>query len=205
MPSDLDLCRLCADSYSPNPSFDYIEDGAQTGVWVGIKKLPTTDVIVFRGSFSAEDWFRDFDAKMINEFGLGDVHAGFAENLDKVFNNIDLNLRPHPIVTGHSLGAARAAIFSGMLCNHSDDPSSVALFGCPKPGTAALASVLKNIPLSSYRNGNDPVPDVPVFLPDFPYVPVKELIQVHSKLDDDMFPLEAPDHHIQHYVNALGG
>jgi acyl-CoA synthetase (AMP-forming)/AMP-acid ligase II len=168
LPSDLDLARLCAASYSDASAFDYVDNGAQTGVWVAVKKLPDVDVIVFRGSDDVEDWLRDFDAAMIST-PLGLVHAGFYKNMDAVI----LDVRPCPVITGHSLGAARAAIYAAM---QQHTPAHLALFGCPRPGAEALAQMLEVDSISSYKNRSDPVTDVPMTLPDFPYVHVRDFI-----------------------------
>lgn len=200
LPTDLDLARFCADTYSAMPNFDYIDAGAETGVWVAVKKLPDVDVIVFRGSDSIEDWWRDFDAAMVFEKGLGMVHAGFYENLDLTHSNIKAMVRPNPVITGHSLGAARAAIYSAM---REDHPVKVALFGCPRPGAQALTDRLKGIPITSYKNRQDPVTGVPVpIMPALPYVQVREFIHVdgmvHSSFSDFL-----KDHHIGAYQKGL--
>lgn len=204
-PSDLVLARLCAETYSASPALDFIDDGVKsgTGVYVGIKNFPDFDVIVFRGSDDVEDWLRDFDAAMTST-PLGMVHAGFDRGLNDVHALLDQHTRPNPVITGHSLGAARAAIYGGMLVNYFDDPAKIALFGCPRPGAQQLADILLRTPINSYRNGNDPVTEVPVpFPPRLLYTHVSPLISVHSALNDDRFPLEPTDHNIQRYINAL--
>jgi predicted lipase len=205
MLSDLDLARFCAACYLPDPNstFDLVETGTETGgVWVAIKKLPSVDIIIFRGSDDVQDWLRDFDATMIST-PLGRIHAGFDLGLSDVHMRLDaLKVRPNPIITGHSLGAARAAIYGGMLVNYFDDPAQIALFGCPRPGAQSLADILKHIPINSYRNRSDPVPEVPLPLPELPYTHVRPLIGCSGEVFkpvEDLFK----DHDIMSYCNAM--
>lgn len=204
MISDLDLARACADIYSDNPSLDFIDNGLKsgTGVFVGIKKLPDVDVIVFRGSDDIPDWFRDFEAPMIST-DLGNVHEGFYEGLQAVHAILDEHTRPNPVITGHSLGAAHAAIYGAMLVHYFDDPTKIALFGCPRPGAQQLADILIGVPITSYRNRHDPVTEVPVpFPPRLLYTHVCPLIPCAGQVYK---PIEDPfrDHDINSYLNAL--
>lgn len=203
IPSDLDLARLCAASELNPTGFDFIDDGTETGVWVGIKRIGDTDVIVFRGSITPEDWWRDAHTEMISIPGLGLVHSGFIKNLDIVHSKLDAITRPNPIITGHSLGAARAALYAGMLVNYYDDPKEVVLFGCPRPGAQTLTNLLKNVPIISYRNRLDPVTDVPLPLPpEFPYEHVRQLTGVDGMVDYSIGP-PWDDHHIANYCKGL--
>ncbi len=207
LPTDLELARLCAASENPsqNPSagFDFIDTGAETGVWVAIKKLPDVDVIVFRGSETTEDWLRDLEASMTPDGALGMVHEGFSKNLDAVHALLDQHTRPNPVITGHSLGAARACIYTGMLVNYFDDPAKVAIFGCPRPGSQSLADFIAHIPLKSYKNRHDPVTDVPFPLPPrLLYAHVAPFVHVDGLVDLSL-PEPLVDHHIANYVAGL--
>lgn len=196
MISDLELARCCQDSYSNPASFDYVDDGSATGVWVAVKRYPETDVMVFRGSDCLEDWLRDFDAIMINDLRLGLVHAGFFLNMDRVKLP---DLRPRYVITGHSLGAARAALMGAF---NKEPPARIALFGCPRPGANKLKTLLAGIPINSYKNRHDPVTSVPVQLLDFPYVHVREQIHLDGSVSNE-FPGLLKDHHIACYIDGL--
>ena len=204
LPSDLDLARLCAASELNPTGFDFIDDGAETGVWVGIKHLPDTDVIVFRGSISIEDWWRDAHAEMISLPHIGLVHSGFAENMVATYQKINGMTKKSRIITGHSLGAARACIYSGLLTQYfGGDPAKIVIFGCPRPGAQGLVDALADVPITSYKNRHDPVTDVPLPAPpEFPYVHVRPQIAVDGMVD---FSLGAPwdDHHIVNYCKGL--
>jgi len=202
LPTDLELARFCSAIYTNALSFDFVDEGTETGIFFAVKKLPDVDVVVFRGSTDAEDWWRDLDVQMVFEYGLGNVHAGFDKNIGMVYNLLNDKLRPHPIITGHSLGAARAAIYSGFLTHYNNSPSAVALFGCPRAGAQALASATKDIPISSYRNRQDPVTDTPLTLPNFPYVQIRELKPLDGMVENEYNDL-FKDHHIDCYVNGM--
>lgn len=200
LPSDLDLACLCASSESSAPAgFDFIDDGAETGIWVGIRSLPDVDVVVFRGSITPEDWWRDAHAEMIALPHVGLVHAGFAENIIDVKAKLTQKVRKNYVVTGHSLGAARAAIFSALQIF---SPLSITLFGCPRPGSDDLRVALENIKINSYKNRQDPITDVPLSLPDLPYVHVRSFIAIDGMVDTTL-GVPWDDHHISNYVKGL--
>lgn len=201
--TDLDLARLCASSESSSPSgFDVILDGVDTGIWVAVSHRPDVDIVTFRGSITIEDWWRDGHAEMISCLGLGQLHSGFSKNMGVVLSQLSIHIGDAPIVTGHSLGAARAAIYAGMLSGFNR-PRKVTLFGCPRPGGEGLVAALKDIPVFSYKNRLDPVTDVPLPVPpEFPYVHVRDFIHVDGLVDLSLGP-PWYDHHISGYVAAL--
>lgn len=203
LPSDLEIARLCQ-SIEDNPQgFDFLDDGSRTGIFYGVKRYPDIDLIVFRGSITTEDWMLDTQAEMISLPAVGLVHAGFSRNLTQI---PQLSCLRPSIVAGHSLGAARAAIFSGMQLIK---PIKIVLFGCPRPGAQQLADTLKGVPIWSYKNREDPITDLPFPLPDLPYVHVREFIHVDGfdepeflKLLPAAMPLPA-DHHLFNYIEGM--
>ncbi|SIO38681.1 Lipase (class 3) [Bradyrhizobium erythrophlei] len=78
------------------------------------------------------------------------------------------------IVTGHSLGAARAAVMCGLMVADGAAPAARVVFGEPKPGLMDFAERIKDVPARSYRNGDalhhDLVTDVPFSFPPLQYV-----------------------------------
>ena len=203
IPSDHDLARLCAASELNPIGFDYIDDGAETGVWFGIVRRPDNDIVCFRGSITVDDWMRDFYAEMVSLPTVGLVHAGFAENMQLVAAKIKTLIKPNPIITGHSLGAARAAIYGGMLtADVHEDPVHIVLFGCPRPGGQQLVNCLQNIIVASYKNRHDPVTDVPLPLPDLDYTQVRDFTHIDGMVDTSL-PPPFDDHHIVNYVKGI--
>jgi hypothetical protein len=82
-------------------------------------------------------------------------------------------LRPHlPIViTGHSLGAARAALLTGIMIEAGLPPARRVAFGEPKAGYRALAEFIAPVPAVSYRNGNTEAHDLITDMPGVPWLP----------------------------------
>ena len=107
-------------------------------------------------------------------------------------------LRGAVTLTGHSLGAARACILAGELAALSRPIAELILFGCPRPGFATLASMVQQSVqrIASYRNGNDPVTQVPWLLGWYKHV-VEPTAIGHAELD----PIDA--HFIARYHAAL--
>ena len=210
LPTDLLLASLCLSSENDALGFDFIDDGIKsgTGVWWAVKYLDGYDVIVFRGSLIKDnkgvllpDWLRDFDSRMIHVDGLGMVHAGFYKNIPDVMKLIAPHLRGCPVVvTGHSLGAARACLYSASLTLF---PARVVIFGCPNPGTQELAEIFVGKNIISYKNGHDPVTDAPVYLwPEFPYVSVCDFTHVDGMVDTSLgWPWDY--HHELNYLKGI--
>jgi hypothetical protein len=197
--SDLDLARLCMSSETDAAGFDFFTDGADTGISYGIVKGDLIDIVCFRGSITFQDWWNDAHAEMINAAPLGLVHAGFYKNMPAVIARIKPNIRPNAVITGHSLGAARAAYAAAMI----GSVSQVTLFGCPRPGAAALVEALKDIPVNSYRNRRDPVTELPLPLyPDMPYEHVRPFLQIDGMTDYTLGP-PWDDHHIINYMKGI--
>ncbi|MHB8885797.1 MAG: lipase family protein [Methylovirgula sp.] len=162
------------------------------------------DVVVLRGSVTQQDWFRDFDAladpfesgearlaAVLHHLGfpiegaaedhafLGPVHPGFLAGMEEAWAAMRPLLRENVIIAGHSLGAARAAILTGLMVHHANlhkgpAPLACITFGQPRPGFALLAKYIADVPQRSYCNGNgslvDMITEVPIALGPEDYV-----------------------------------
>jgi hypothetical protein len=207
LPDDLTLARICLHSETDAIGFDFIDNGADTGVCFGIVKCDGYDIVCFRGSITAEDWMTDAQAEMISMQGIGQVHFGFSKNMLFVKAKLQTMIRPNPVVCGHSLGAARAAIYSGLLSQKiHDEPRKVALFGCPRPGAQQLADVCEPLNMVSYRNWRDgvadPVTDVPLPFPEFPYEHARKFTEVKGMIDQSLgWPMDI--HHMLNYIEGI--
>ena len=206
MISPLALAQACADAYADAPAgFDHIWEFS--GTHAAHRRVEGADIIVFRGSKDAEDWIRDLEAVPIWDSRLGFVHAGFMMGMYDVLAAVALAAVKDIVVTGHSLGGARARILAALLAYSGKPVSQCCVFGSPRPGFANLSRILQKsaTPLASYRNYHDPVPLVPAAWvpvigdpwvhPD-PWISLEE----HSA-PDDLEPLR--DHHIQRYLDGL--
>lgn len=208
-PSDLDLCRLVDALYNdPAAPWDALFlPEADDGVCCALRRIGEDDVVVFRGSETVQDWLRDFFAvphQPTSHPQLGDVHAGFMAGMDDAASHLLPLLRKSVTVTGHSLGAARATLFAGLLAAAGKPPRARVVFGEPRSGCARLTELLADVPGRSWRTAgagrHDLVTDVPT---DPPFGRVTALT--------DIFALpQAGDpwgifsyHHIQLYQAAL--
>lgn len=209
VPSDLDLCHLVDALYNdPAAPWDALFQPAEDdGVCCALRRLGDIDVVVFRGSETVQDWLRDFFAlphAFTTHPQLGDVHAGFMAGMDDAFSHLLPRLEKNVIVTGHSLGAARATLFSGLLAAAGRPPRRRVVFGEPRSGCAQLAALLAGVPGRSFRTAgagrHDLVTDVPT---DPPFGRVTALTDLAaSPPSGDPWGIFSY-HHIQLYQAAL--
>jgi Lipase (class 3) len=192
--TDKDIADLCVGIYkypdSPPVTWDRFDDGDDSDqICWGVKVIDGCDVLVFRGSATFEDWRRDFDA-WANPFGhskIGPVHPGFLLGLTQVLDEYRHAASGKLLVTGHSLGAARASILCGLAIVAGIVPVGRVVFGEPRPGFQPLADLISSIKESrSYRNGkfgtfeHDFVTDVPYRIGPLQYVHPTPLIDVSA-------------------------
>ena len=146
-------------------STDWHHLWATDDVVCGHRRIGANDVLVFRGSVTAEDWMRDADALPVSDHEVGIVHKGFLAGMDDLLEQVQAIIKGPIILTGHSLGGARARIAAAKLAVRHVPVTQVCVFGSPKPGYARLTQILQasKIAHTSYRNLSDPVPLVPTF------------------------------------------
>jgi hypothetical protein len=189
-------CAILCDAIYAAPGglsikWDYLDPGDDDGICWGLLRmlfpdaspivgasspLRMHDVVCFRGSATFTDWFRDLIA-LANPFvhdRLGPVHPGFLLGMEHAWKDIRPLLKNPLVVTGHSLGAGRAAILCGLAIADGVVPVKRVCFGEPKPGFRELATLLEETPGVSYRNGggfaHDLVTDVPFSFPPEEYI-----------------------------------
>lgn len=206
LPSDAAIVELMAKLYAPAPGdFDHIEDpGTDDGVCWAVKQYGNVAVLVFRGSTTVEDWFRDAiselsapPAKIARCADLGDLPLGFDQGMYEAMGRWGTYAGPRLVIAGHSLGAARACIAAGLELAYGATVERLVLCGCPRPGTSSLGRYLSvhQVPIASYRNLKDPVCDVPTGPPWSHVVPFIALAEGPEPGDIGVFR----DHHIQLY------
>ena len=167
----LALAQAAADIYTL--SGDWLAQAEPGGVYVALRQDPAGTIVCFRGSVTNEDWTRDFSALPHKHPVLGWCESGFVEGMDDAGAWVAASLpkdTPYA-VCGHSLGAARALIASGLLTAAGRPPERILALGCPRPGFRQLSDILLGggYPIEIYRNGPDPVAEVPLVLPHLPY------------------------------------
>ena len=192
-PSDLDLCRIVARSYTRATWFAgelsalyTIADGRRVIAIPGTKR-------------EIGEWLRDFDAWPVWDRWLGVCHRGFRDGAWELWRRSPLASVDFggAIIVGHSLGGALALLLAGILVAERTPPAAVVTFGAPRCGSWKLRRLLSPIAVRSYRNGDDPVPDVP-WLPGV-YLHPRRQIEIGTPALDPI-----ADHHIGAYERALG-
>ena len=125
-------------------------------------------VLCFRGTEPDElsDVLADLNAIPRGAMTHGLVHSGFRNELDKLWNQIQLHRAKHTkkklYITGHSLGAAMATIACSRF-EEIEDVEHLTTFGSPRVGTRRF---VKNIRTKHTRvvNNNDLVTRVPLWI-----------------------------------------
>jgi hypothetical protein len=170
--------------------WDHIDVGADDNVFWALKKVDGFDIVVFRGSITAIDWFNDFRALPILT-RVGHVHAGFFSGIERVWSEVRPLLTQPVIVTGHSLGAARAGVLTALMVADGAAPVARVVFGEPKPGLIDFAKIVADVPARSYRNGNskdhDLVTDIPATLPPIQFVHPTPIVVVDAEPTGGLF------------------
>jgi hypothetical protein len=214
MLTDKDCAELAMGIYAYSGSspvtWDHYDSGTDDGVCYGVKFVNGTQVVAIRGSTTLEDWIRDFDCVALPfnvAGGLGPVHPGFYLGMDRVCHELLTGNSSPYVVTGHSLGAGRACVLTGLMTIARHMPLRRVCFGEPKPGFDTLAKLIAGIPAASYcagdANGHDLVTDVPFSFPPEEYVHPTPLTPLAVTLEpNDPWGIFAY-HHMQGYAAAL--
>lgn len=203
MQADADIAKLCNAIYDPifnQTGWDHFWSDFN-GICAGIKN----NTLIFRGSVTLEDWYRDLLARGFTPKThpqLDVVDFGFDEGMDEFFEEAAKFLGPSAAIGGHSLGAARAWLFAGRYIAEGGSPSRIAVFGSPRPGGQALGQILASHSKISFKNRFDPVTDVPFALSGvMPIQPTSfTMINVKPAFDDiGLFS----DHHMPEYLQGV--
>ena len=146
------------------------------------------------------EWLRDFDAMPILDRDLGICHRGFRNGAWELYRRSPLTAHDFAgsVIVGHSLGGALALLLAAICVFIQQPPRAVVTFGAPRCGSWKLRRLLRRVPLRLYRNGDDPVPDVP-WLPGL-YLHPRALIPIGAPAFDPL-----ADHPIAAYQRALAG
>jgi len=182
---DATCARLANAIYDDDPAaWDHYDPGTDDlNVCWGFKRIDRFAVISLRGSKVFEDFVRDVYAIADPDTDdvLGPVSPGFLAGMRETWAKIKPLIRHGDdiVLTGHSLGAARARILCALMSLEGWPPVQCTTFGEPRPGFSKLAGIIVNIPGKSFRNGNskdhDLVTDVPVSILSERYVHPKLL------------------------------
>lgn len=206
IPTDLEIADLlialykAVDDPQAGNVFAHIAD--LHGIVWGYQMRDDCEVVAFRGSKTPEDWLLDSAAVPMPYQDLGLVHAGFLFGMPDVLNVIK-PIRPL-VVCGHSLGAARASIFTGLALAKGHTVARRVCFGEPNAGMRELANVVKQAPGVSYRNREgwqvDLVTVIPFVPPTFCHPTSPVVLEAHADPDEHT-PFRL--HHMTLYRAAL--
>lgn len=159
----------------------------------------TSRALVFRGTVDVVGWLHDFDVADDVVYGLGPVHRGFYDALASLMPKIPTLLggADPAIVSGHSLGAAMAILYAGVLAARG---VATTVYAFEPPRVAAsdkLAELLAHAGVKwlATRNGNDVVTQVPSWL--VTPGPLATIGRAAYPLDN------FTDHHIKNVVASI--
>jgi len=160
----LELAELCGRLEGMSPSLDPSFGAGASAVYVDARH----DSLIFRGTVDVAGWLHDFDVTNDTVYGLGAVHRGFYNALAALMPRIQsLGAASEPsIVCGHSLGAAMAVLFAGVLAVRGVK-TSVYAFEPPRPvASDVLVDAFRRAGTMwlATRNGNDIVTQLPPWL-----------------------------------------
>lgn len=165
------------------------------GVQAFVAWNDSTMFVCFRGTDSFDDWLADAMGTLTPFHSGGQkVHTGFMRTLlviesdvgKCVLDNVGTRLL---YITGHSLGAAMAVLFSMRWVQSTID--GVVTFGCPRPGNQAFSENFNLIHREHslrFVNNNDAVPRVPWKCKGYSHVWRLQYFDRTGKLHEDFWP-----------------
>lgn len=167
--ADGPLCYEMVEQYTKTKkSFQFFNNNnAQACAYVHDKD---SIVICFRGTQPAElsDIAADLKSWQVASETIGEVHAGFKGELDKLWDHILAYTMmkqckgKHIFVTGHSLGAAIATIAASRL-KALDWSVTLYTYGSPRVGDHTWSKQFEEIETYRFVNNNDIVTAVPPY------------------------------------------
>lgn len=164
-----------------NVGSDQFEKGTTQLIWAEHNTLPLV-VVAFRGTEfqdGAEDLWADLNVGKDPYYGWGEVHQGFLNALDSVMPLLNdklaevANTDRRIWVTGHSLGAALATLFTADMLRRKEMGSTehnlIAsyTFGSPRVGDEAFRARFEELTIEHgvsvwrFRNDRDVVARIP--------------------------------------------
>ncbi len=192
MITEQDVAGLCLSIYSAQPAVQWDQlELPPDGIAFGLKDFGTVTAMIFRGSVALDDWLRDGEAiaDPFEHAGLGPVHPGFFNGLPDLWDRLKPILAKKPcVIAGHSLGAARASLFTGLMVLDNCLPVRRLCFGEPRPAFPQAGTIIATVRGRSFCNSNgrahDLVTDVPFTTWIEDYVHPTQLIPVSAPPTD---------------------
>lgn len=166
MISDADLVAASAATYATHePTFVGLS-GAVCAFRTMVDGLP---VYAIEGTHDRLGWALDFMAlpvpshATIEHPDIGWVHSGLNAATDSIWPQLfaAMSQDKEYAVTGHSQGAGLTVIVTARMVALGHPPVRWAAFAPPRVGFKKMIDLAARAPGAGYRNGNDPVTDVP--------------------------------------------
>jgi len=205
-------CNYCEDELRNFIFVKWLAGSYDTQGYMGYDDSTREIMVVFQGSASIANWIAnlnlfklDYDYPGVNG---ARVHGGFYDCAQSLFNDAQAELRAlfrdkpgyKLIVTGHSQGAAMAAMVGLMIRDTLGLEPEIQTFGEPRLGNQEYADYWKsrvNGTINRFTHKRDPVPQLPPDWLGFHHHPTEIWLQDSSGSDYDVcdWSGEDPDCH----------
>jgi triacylglycerol lipase len=155
-----DFALLAQEAYTAAPDIGKADSASRAIVRTTAGGL----CVAFPGSNDLACWLADLDALTVSVPSAGEIHRGFWDAWQAIAPAVLAAIGDKPVtLVGHSLGGAIAICAAVSLTLAGKPPAAVYCFEPPRvnPGVE-VAAVLRCVPVSLYKNGNDIVPDLPL-------------------------------------------
>ncbi|PYE21321.1 lipase (class 3) [Paraburkholderia silvatlantica] len=154
-----DFALIAQESYSAAPDIG-VADSASRAI---VRQTDAGLVIAFPGTDNLACFAADFDIEPFDVAGIGRVYRGFFDAWSAISLPVLAAVNGQPVtLVGHSLGAAMALMCAAYMTVGGNPPAAVYGFEPPRVGhDMGIRTVLANVPVHLFKNGNDLVTDVP--------------------------------------------
>jgi triacylglycerol lipase len=154
-----DYAALAQQAYDAAPDIG-IADSASRAI---VRQTDAGLVVAFRGSDDTDSWIHNLDAIPLSVQGMGDVHRGFYLAWSAIASDVIAAIGDTPVtLVGHSLGGSLSLLAAAALTLAGKPPVAVYAF---EPARVSFDLTIRNllvkVPLHLWRNGSDPVPNLP--------------------------------------------
>ncbi|VWD61899.1 lipase, class 3 [Burkholderia lata] len=155
-----DYALLAQEAYSAKPDIGKADSASRAIV----RQTAGGLCVAFPGTDNLDSVVADLDAHPIDMIGIGQVHHGFWKAWGAIAVDVLAAINGRPVtLVGHSLGAAIAIMAAAAMVVAGNPPVAVYGFEPPRVSTnGSVATLLEQVRLSLYKNGNDIVPDLPL-------------------------------------------